>query len=170
MDAVFETERLRFEVMSPEHEANLEALDGDPKVRAFFPGGVALRPKTRDRIANNQRSFETLGYCDFAVSDRETGAFCGRAGFHRMEDDEVEVGYLFRPELWGRGYATEALRGLLGWVRTRASTETIPKGRIIAFASADHLASLRVMQKAGMRHLKTERVDGVDCVFYELPL
>lgn len=170
MDPIFETARLRFLLMSPDHEADLERLDGDPRVREFFPGGVNARPTTRDRIANNRASFATLGYCDFTVVDRVTGTFLGRAGFHRLDNGEVEVGYLFRPQFWGRGHATEALRGLLSWVRSIPTTETIPKRRIIAFTHSHHLASLRVMQKAGMSLLETAPWDEEGYVFYQAPL
>lgn len=166
MDSIFDTERLSFRLMGPEHEANLERLDGDPKVRKFFP---PKRPSSKQRIENNRQSFRAHGFCDFALFEKDTGAFAGRAGFHLMDDGEVEVGYLFLPHLWGKGYATEALAGLLNWAKT-LPVERFPRRRIIAFAGTDHLASLRVMAKAGMTKWKTESVDGMECAFYVAPL
>jgi [ribosomal protein S5]-alanine N-acetyltransferase len=172
MTTVLETERLRFRVMEAADEADLERLDGNPNVRAFFPGGIASRPTSQQRIANNRASFTEHGLCDFIVLDRATGAFMGRAGMHRMEDGEVEVGYLFFEEHWGKGFATEALRGLLAWARAARAAGRLSCERIIAFAPARHLASLRVMEKSGMRPYKTDRLKGedVDCVFHEAVL
>ncbi len=47
----------------------------------------------------------------FAVEERASGRFVGRAGLHRPEQDDwpgVEVGWALHPGAWGRGYATEA--------------------------------------------------------------
>ena len=47
----------------------------------------------------------------FAVEERASGRFVGRAGLHRPEQDDwpgVEVGWALHPDAWGRGYATEA--------------------------------------------------------------
>lgn len=38
-----------------------------------------------------------------------------RPGRVRPEDGEAELGYLFLPEAWGRGYAAEAGAAALGW-------------------------------------------------------
>lgn len=166
MELVLETDRLAFKLMEASDEADLERLDGDPEVRAFFPGGTAARPPSRKRIADNRASYAEHGLCDFVVLDRGTGAFLGRAGLHRMPDGEVEVGYLFLREHWGRGLATEALRGLLDWARAARRAGTLRCERVIAFAPANHHASLRVMEKCGMRRFKTGQFQDVDCVFY----
>ncbi len=167
---LLETERLSFRLMSDADEQDLERLDGDPEVRAFFPGGTLKRPTSRERIAQNLASWAQHRVCDFIVQDRATGAFLGRAGLHRMDDGEVEVGYLFLKEHWGRGLASEALRGLLGWAREALPPHAVPHRRILAFAPMGHGASLRVMEKCGMRRFKTDTYQGVECAFYEAAL
>lgn len=164
---ILETERLSFRLMSDADEADLERLDSDPDVRAFFPGGTSKRPTSRERIAYNLASYTQHGVCDFIVQDRATGAFMGRAGLHRMDDGEVEVGYLFLKQHWGQGFASEALRGLLGWARQALPAHALPSRRIIALAPTNHHASLRVLEKCGMRRLKTDTYQGTECVFYE---
>jgi RimJ/RimL family protein N-acetyltransferase len=52
---------------------------------------------------------EDLG--QWALEERASGRFVGRAGLYwRPEPDwpGVEVGWLLAPDVWGRGYATEA--------------------------------------------------------------
>jgi [ribosomal protein S5]-alanine N-acetyltransferase len=167
---ILETERLSFRLMGDADEADLERLDGDPDVRAFFPGGTSKRPTSRERIAHNLASYAQHGVCDFVVQDRATGAFMGRAGLHRMDDGEVEVGYLFLKQHWGQGFATEALRSLLGRAREALPAHALPSRRILAFAPTHHHASLRVMERCGMRRFKTDRYQGTECVFYEVAL
>lgn len=53
---------------------------------------------------------------NFAICLRDTGEFVGMGGRHNLvqEFGWPEVGYMFKKEVWGRGYATEFLRAWLG--------------------------------------------------------
>jgi [ribosomal protein S5]-alanine N-acetyltransferase len=166
MGEILVTRRLALRLMESSDEANLELLDGDPRVRAFFPGGTSARPASRQRIEDSRASYATAGFAELIVEDRVSGEFMGRAGFKQMPDGEVEVGYLFLIPFWGQGFATEALQGLFGWFDAALA----PKGRVIAMAPTGHRASRRVMEKCGMTWFKTDAHQGVECVFYELRL
>lgn len=161
MNTVLSTHRLALRLMNAADEANLELLDGDPQVRAFFPGGTASRPTSAKRIEESRESYAQNGFCDLIVESRESGEFLGRAGFKRMPGGEVEVGYLFLPRHWSQGFATEALRGLLAWFPAKLAS------RVIAYAPLAHRASHRVMEKAGMTWFKEDVASGVACKFYE---
>ncbi len=57
--------------------------------------------------------WELRGTGHWAVEERVTGAFVGRAGLHypaRQDWPGVEVGWTLHPHYWGYGYATEAGR------------------------------------------------------------
>jgi RimJ/RimL family protein N-acetyltransferase len=68
-----------------------------------------------------------------------------RAPVHRATPD-VEILYAVGPELWRRGYATEAARAVLCW-----AFEFTDLPRVFAGADAGNTASFRVMEKLGMR-------------------
>lgn len=57
---------------------------------------------------------------------------------------EVRLGYLVAEEAWGRGVATELVRGFVAWCR-----EARPAATIAAGVDADNAPSARVLQKAG---------------------
>ncbi|HEX3980326.1 MAG TPA: GNAT family N-acetyltransferase [Acidimicrobiales bacterium] len=62
-------------------------------------------------MAQWRGQWELRGTGQFALEERATGRFVGRAGLHRPEQDDwpgVEVGWTLHPEYWGRGFATEA--------------------------------------------------------------
>ncbi|MGQ0479467.1 MAG: GNAT family N-acetyltransferase [Pseudonocardia sp.] len=73
------------------------------------------------------------------------------------EDVAVSVGYEVAGSCRGRGYATEALRLLVEHLLARPGLS-----RVCAETTVDHLASRRVMEKAGLswRYDALDRVDG----------
>ena len=74
----------------------------------------------------------------------ERGRIAGCVGLHES-DGNAEVGYWIEPGSWGRGYATEALSGLLSLARLAGHR------RIVGRHAADNPASGRVLRKAGLR-------------------
>jgi len=80
----------------------------------------------------------------FAVIESSTGRLVGSISLHRkVEGEGVEIGYWFARSAWGRGYATEAGRGLLAVARM------LGLRRIHAGHFADNPASGRVLNKLG---------------------
>ena len=74
----------------------------------------------------------------------------GDIGFHAPPDRSgtVTVGYGLAPPARGRGYATEALRGIIDWALEQPEVR-----RVEADTSHGNLASRRVMERAGMRYV-----------------
>jgi RimJ/RimL family protein N-acetyltransferase len=75
------------------------------------------------------------------------GAIAGTIGSFRI-DDQLEVTYWVDRAYWGKGVASAALQILL------AETAERP---IYARAASDNLGSLRVLEKAGFRHVGVNR-------------
>ncbi len=69
--------------------------------------------------------------------------------------DDVDVGYAFLPEHWGRGYALEAVAGSLAWGRAHRGL-----GRIVAIVNPDNARSIRVLQKLDFRYEGPIRMPG----------
>lgn len=139
-------------------------LDCDPEVKKFFPGGALSVDKIPDKIKEYQDRYKHQGYGVYLVFDLKTNQFIGRGGISDLATGETETGYLIVKELWGKGYATRILKALLNWAE-----KNLNKDRIIAFAPVDHKASIKVMQKAGMRFVETKIMQhiSVECDLYE---
>jgi RimJ/RimL family protein N-acetyltransferase len=107
------------------------------------------------------------GFCPCFVVRKEDGVVLGEIGCSRSSSDSsARVGYSIVERCKGRGYATDALRALLAWLRSDPRVE-----RITAETLTGHGASRRVMEKAGMR-LCEERLgevggELVDLAVYE---
>ena len=160
---VLTSERLCFHPWEADDFPLLASLHSDPEVQHFLQMGdppwddAYLRAKFegfRADYANN-------GWTKFKVIDRQ-GVFLGRAGFGRFDETgELELGYSFKRHLWGHGYATEAACALLDWVYGAK-----PVDHVIGFAVAEHAASRRVLEKAGMAFAGIRDVDGISNAFY----
>lgn len=159
------SERLGFRPFEDHDLDDLARLDTDPEVRAQFPEGVMTPEQVRERLSRTRASYLEHGFSDFAAIDLESGKFAGRAGFGLVDGGEIEVGYVFLKEFWGKGLAQESLRALLAWAEHNIDTP-----RILAYAPQQHSASFNVMKKCGMRYFKTDMMRGVSCDFYEYPL
>ncbi len=70
-----------------------------------------------------------------------------RADAHRWE-----LGYVLARSNWGKGYMTEAVKGLVHWAFQQPAIF-----RVWAVCDVDNLASARVMEKAGMKREGTLR-------------
>ncbi|HEY1120824.1 MAG TPA: GNAT family N-acetyltransferase [Haloferula sp.] len=99
-------------------------------------------------IARAKESWETHGHGGLAVFTRTGMAFIGAVGLRATEEPGVgSVGYWLSPAVWGRGFATEAVREVL-----RYGFEVVGLHRIEARHVIENPASGRVMEKAGLRH------------------
>ena len=73
--------------------------------------------------------------------------------------------------MWGKGFATEALTGVIGYL-----TEHEDISVITAWCASDNIGSVKAIEKAGMKHVSTEKnalvVDGItyDKLIYEYEL
>ncbi|RAX43635.1 GNAT family N-acetyltransferase [Arthrobacter sp. AQ5-06] len=146
------TDRLRFRQMTSADLDSMSALLGDPTVMTYYPA-----PKSRDEaaqwIAWNEANYATHGYGLWIVETHD-GEFLGDCGLtwqHVNGHCELEAGYHMRAEVQGRGYATEAAAACKDFAR-----DVLHVQRLVAIIHPDNLASRRVAEKIGMRHIEDD--------------
>src|SRR4051794_39189170 len=118
-----------------------DALFGDPVVAA-----VLLHPPAAKIHADDVADWERDGWGPWLWF--EDGAFAGRGGLERTAvggADSVEGLYALLPAFHGRGLATEIAR------RSVAHAWALGLPEVVGFARTDNLASIRVLEKAGLR-------------------
>ena len=141
------TNRLALVPLSMEHLQTAYAYSSDPvltKYMMFLP--VDSIEETRKFIEDSQRELckDVPGYYEFAVllGKKHIGSV---NLYFDTAPDLGELGWLFLPEYQGRGYATEAAKGLLEWGNAHLGIK-----HFIAHCDAENLASQGVMRKLGM--------------------
>jgi RimJ/RimL family protein N-acetyltransferase len=110
---------------------------------------------------------EAGGWGPFFMVRKADGAVAGEIGCSLdRTSGTAQVGYSVVEPCWGRGYATEALRALLGHVLSEPEVR-----RVVAETLIRHIASRRMMEKAGMRpcgeRVAVEDGETVELVVYE---
>jgi RimJ/RimL family protein N-acetyltransferase len=153
---LLETERLRLRRFTAGDVDLLVDLDSDPEVMRFVTGG---RTTPREEIVTDYLP-AFLGYYDrydgfgfWAAEERATDRFIG--WFHLRPPNaadplNVELGYRLRRDAWGGGYAVEGSRALVD-----LAFRELGARRVNAETLAVHVASRRVMERAGLRYVRT---------------
>jgi RimJ/RimL family protein N-acetyltransferase len=158
MQVFLETERLVLRRFTEADVDHLFDLDSDPEVMRFLTGGI---PTPREVIQNDilpafLSSYERFaGLGVWAAIEKASGEFLGWFSFRPKDaarPNDVELGYRLRQAAWGQGYATEGARALI-----RQGFTELDVQRVFATTYQDNLASRRVMEKAGLRLVRTYR-------------
>lgn len=137
---------------------DLHRLERDPEVMRYLNGG---RPTPLEPDADKDEGFlMPRGHADglWVVVEPQTGAFLGWVSL-RLQGEAGDLGYRFRRDAWGLGYATEAASAVLADAFERRGLS-----RITAQTMAVNLASRRLMERLGMRHERTLFVDFPDAL------
>ena len=127
-------------------------LDGDPDVMKYITLGI---PRTMNevikesmpRILNSYQ--DKSGFGIFAAYLINSEKYIGWFQFEKDKefDDSIEIGWRLKKQYWGNGYATEVATLLCKLGKKMGKT-------IVARAMIENLASIRVMEKAGLKFEK----------------
>ena len=83
--------------------------------------------------------------------------------WHFHDPPQLELLYGIAPEYWNRGFATEVSLAMM-----RYGFEVLGFERIDASTDAPNRASVRVMEKAGMKFEKCVGTRGLETVYYSI--
>jgi RimJ/RimL family protein N-acetyltransferase len=145
----FSTPRLRAERVTAAHWLDLRRMDEDVRFMRLL-GGVRDMAGTVAYLEMNVKHWAEHGFGMWMLRDAATSAIIGRAILRHLDVegvDEVEVGYGFMPDYWGRGLATEIARACV-----RIGFDRLALSSMVAITTPPNLASQRVMQKAGLSY------------------
>ncbi len=100
-----------------------------------------------------QDSYRDQGFGDWTIFEKaHPEKIIGFGGVFRSQFDGRQtnnLGYRFEPDAWGKGYATELSRRAI-----RYGFEEAGLSVITGVVRENHLASRRVLEKAGLTFLK----------------
>jgi ribosomal-protein-alanine N-acetyltransferase len=144
---VLETDRLLLREFVPSDVDALAAVISDPETMRFYPA-PRDRAGVESWIERNRRRYRDDGHGLWGMVLKSSGEVIGDCGLTRQTvdgEDEIEIGYHVRRDLWGQGLAPEAARACRDYGFARLGAE-----RQISLIRPENLPSRRVAEKVGL--------------------
>lgn len=142
------TQRLTLrEFVASDFEA-IHAFSSDPRVTKFLFFGPRDEDGTAeylDGLLASQREVPRTRF-ELAVVETGTARVIGACDLSLIERNVVDLGYMLGITDWGKGYATEISLALID-----AAFFDLRADRVISTVDVNNRASIRVLEKIGMR-------------------
>jgi len=133
-------------------------MDRDPQFMGML-GGPRDGAETAAYLARNLQHWTDHGFGLWILRDERDDRIAGRGVLRHLlveGTDEVELGYGFYPEFWGRGLATEIAIAFLHFGR-----EQLGLPSVVAITRPANVGSQRVLTKAGLVYERDVSHEGV---------
>jgi RimJ/RimL family protein N-acetyltransferase len=144
-----ETERLKLRDFVWADQEAVHAFASDPVACRFMDWGPNDVHDTRAflTMAVAQTGHRQRTEFEFATVRSEDDRLIGSVSIRitNQQHRQGELGYVFHPDFWARGYATEAARALLEF-----GFDSLGLHRIAATCRPENQGSARVLEKIGM--------------------
>ncbi|MBX9704379.1 MAG: GNAT family N-acetyltransferase [Silvanigrellaceae bacterium] len=118
-------------------------------VRKFLGGTVADENILEKKLISLQEHWCQHGFGQWSVCKKETGQIIGICGLHYSENG-LEQSYMFFPEFWSQGFATEATFASLTY-----GFKILKLARVVAITQEANKNSCRLLEKIGMYHVNS---------------
>ncbi len=124
------------------------AYSSDPRVTKFLFFGPRDQDNTADYLEGLLASQVEVPRSRFelAVEEAASGRVIGACDLSLIERNVVDLGYMLGLADWGKGYATEIALALVD-----AAFFDLQADRVISTVDVNNRASIRVLEKIGMR-------------------
>jgi len=128
--------------------AAIHAYSSDARVTKYLFFGPRDEQGTGEYLESLLASQEEVPRTRFelAVQENATGRVIGACDLSMIERNVVDLGYMLGLPDWGKGYATEISLALVD-----AAFFDLRADRIISTVDVNNQASIRVLEKIGMR-------------------
>lgn len=143
---------------------NYLSLVTNNKVMQFITGEPISKEKGilkfEKLLAENQTKTK---YGHFLVCLKTGNQFVGYAKLVETNTDIAELGYMFLPEYWGKGFGKEVSEKLTEYSKTITELK-----KVIAIIDPENEASKKILLKCGFHHHETCTMDGLPAGIYHL--
>ncbi|MET4559019.1 ribosomal-protein-alanine N-acetyltransferase [Lysinibacillus parviboronicapiens] len=134
--------RLVIREFEPDDWQAVYAYTSDMNVMKYIPEGVFSEKDAKNFVSENMEEAK-----NFPVILVEENILIGHMVFHQYFGEHTyEIGWVFNPDYYNKGYASEAAQALLNY-----GFKDMQLHRIIATCQPQNIASYKVMEKIGMR-------------------
>lgn len=162
---ILETERLVLDTWQSSEWTAFRPIATDAEVMRHITGGVSWNDdEIRSFVDRQVKLYAERKFCRWKLIEKPTLELIGFCGVGLWRDGlDPEIGWWLARRCWGRGLATEAAR-----VALRDAFERVQLGRIVSIARPANAASLRIMEKLGLKFECEFESDGVRLLRYAI--
>lgn len=144
----------------------MHRYSSDPEVVRYLSWGPNQTEDTQRFLAAAQAAATSEPRCSFhlAVVLQKEDFLIGGVGLEsrNRRNDDYELGYCFAPEVWGTGYAREAISGIVDF-----GFESLTARRLHARIHPENSASMRLLEGLGFQQEgvleRDYQIDGCWC-------
>jgi RimJ/RimL family protein N-acetyltransferase len=169
MVPLIETERLVLRAHRKEDFRDCAEMWALPDVVRYIGGRPFSTEEVWARLLRYVGHWQWMEFGFWALEERSTGAFAGELGFAEFKRDlepsilgVPEIGWVLAPHAQGKGYATEAVRAVVGW-----GDNHFPAARTVCLIHPENLRSIRVAEKCGYKEFLRTTYKGQPTIICE---
>jgi RimJ/RimL family protein N-acetyltransferase len=145
---ILETKRLIIEHFTYADIYMWASIEADPLVRKFVDGKCLSREEAGHYVKMSMDSYAVNGFGRFAVRSKTSKRLIGMCGFLR-QDEEIDFGYRYSAETWGKGIGYEAANKVLNY-----GLEHLKLKKICAGVAIENIPSIKILEKLGFKFEK----------------
>jgi ribosomal-protein-alanine N-acetyltransferase len=162
---ILKTDRLILRPQVQADASDLFAILSDPEAMRFWNRPAISRLAVVEELVCEQQVAMAEGLCRYWTVGLNGDAI-GSVDLSLIQDGSAELGFLLRPDHWGRGLASEAVGAVAAH-----GLATLRLRRLAAVVQTANRAAARVLEKNGFAIVESRPVlmaDGQsrDCAFY----
>lgn len=164
MKIIIETPRLILREFQLSDAEKMFKLNSDPEVIKYTgdPPFESVE-ETRDFLSQ-YKDYQRNGYGRWVMIIKETNETIGWCGLKLNEEDFVDLGFRLFRKHWNKGYASEAAKACLTY-----GFKTLHMDFIIGRVVRENTASVKVLEKLGMKYWKNDTCHGFeDARYYKI--
>ena len=153
---ILDTERLSLRWLAPDDAAFIRRLVNEPSwLRFIGDRGVRNDDDARRYLEKGPLAmYAAMGFGLYLVATRNGVAPIGICGFVKRETlPDVDLGFAFLPEFWGRNYAFEAASATMAF-----GGRALGLQRVVAVTAQGNRPSIRLLERLGFHFERRMRL------------
>ncbi len=161
---ILETERTYLRHLTIDDAESFYNMNQDSEVLKFTGDKPFVKIEDAKVFLSNYDQYEKYGVGRLAVIEKNTDKFIGWCGLkYSPKTDDYDIGFRFFQNYWNKGFATETAKKCLEQGFNDLNIE-----KIVGRAMKENTASIKVLEKIGMKFKQKIDFDGKEGVLYEL--
>ena len=161
---VIETNRLLLREFNTSDAEGFFNLNNDPEVLKYTGDQPFESLAGAEKFLSDYNQYSLYGYGRWTVLHKHTNEYLGWCGLkYSPGNDETDIGFRFLRSCWNKGYATEAAKATVDFGFKKLNLKLI-----VGRAMKDNIASVKVLEKAGLTYWKDFDFDGHNGVYFKI--